>query len=76
MKLKELIYQNNYKMEELKLTPSEWLNEIAIILKEEIGYKDYTIEQILEHFDTEESIENGYNYGLTPREFVEENFFE
>lgn len=70
-------FKNNINKGVIQLTPTEWLNQLAILIQKEEAYKNYTIFQILNnHIDLFDSLRDGYEECSTPQEFLEENFYE
>ncbi|GGF00290.1 hypothetical protein SAMN05443634_105179 [Chishuiella changwenlii] len=68
-------FKNNVENGAIKLTPTEWLKELAAILEKE-GFKGDNEYQILNEIDVFEALKDGYEECSTPQEYVEENYYE
>lgn len=67
-------FKNKVSEGEIVLTPTKWLEELATVLKK-YGYKGGVYE-FLNKICVSSALKCGYEQGLTPDEYVEENLLE
>lgn len=69
-------FKFNVEQGGIKLTPTEWLKELASLILKEGFLKGDNEYQVLNQIDVFEALKDGYEEAASPLEYFEEAYYE